>query len=204
MHLPLPAKSSLSIALWGGILLFITACGPAKRKKTTLTPVVDTGNVETQEQPFVKEGELVFLPAADKDPSAKINIQIADDEQKRMKGLMYRKYMPDTIGMLFIFDRSEPQSFWMHNTVISLDILFVSETGEIVTIHRYTEPFSNKSLPSTKNALYVVEVVAGFCDKYKIREGNLIRVMNMHPRVDSTKHARIYLQRKTSTNTLLI
>lgn len=82
--------------------------------------------------------------------------------------------MDDTKGMLFIFQNEEPQSFWMKNTVIPLDIMFVNSKKEIIKIHKSTTPFSEKSLPSEKPAIYVVEVNGGFADKYGIKEGDAI------------------------------
>jgi uncharacterized membrane protein (UPF0127 family) len=91
-----------------------------------------------------------------------------------MMGLMFRKSMDDAKGMLFIFDKSEEHSFWMKNTVMSLDIIFINENKEIVKIHKNTKPFSTESLPSIKPSMYVVEVQAGFTDKYGIKEGDKI------------------------------
>ncbi len=87
---------------------------------------------------------------------------------------MYRTILPDTAGMLFIFENSELRSFWMKNTYIPLDIIYVNENKQIVTIHRHTKPHTEDSVLSYKNAMYVVEVNAGFCDKYNIEENDLI------------------------------
>lgn len=127
-----------------------------------------------KEPQFKKEGQLEFIAFKDKDTIRKIDIEIADNDDKRMQGLMYRRSMDDEKGMLFIFQREEPQSFWMKNTVIPLDIMFVNKNKEIIKIHKSTTPFSEKSLPSEKPATYVVEVNGGFSDKYGIREGDLI------------------------------
>ncbi len=129
---------------------------------------------ETQEPQFKKQGELEFVSAKDKKVIKKIDVEIADNDAKRSRGLMFRKTMEDTQGMLFVFVVSELQSFWMKNTVLSLDIMFVNENKEIVKIHKSTTPFSEKSLPSEKKSMYVVEVVAGFSDKYGVKEGDKI------------------------------
>ncbi len=76
--------------------------------------------------------------------------------------------------MLFIMDREEIQSFWMLNTYISLDILFVDAEKRIVTIRPDTTPQSLDSVASDKPALYVVEVNAGFCKKHGISTGDRI------------------------------
>jgi uncharacterized protein len=124
---------------------------------------------------FKKEGELVFLKKEGQTEIKKIEIEIADNDGERMQGLMYRTAMEDTQGMLFVFPASEPQSFWMKNTLISLDLLFVNEAKEIVTIQKYAQPQSESSIPSNKPAKYVVEVNAGFCDRYGVKEGDAVK-----------------------------
>jgi len=122
---------------------------------------------------FTKHGELTFITKDDKFLS-KIDIEIADDDSKRETGLMYRDRMKMNQGMLFIFPAQQYQSFWMHNTQLPLDMIFVNKNLEIVTIHKDTTPFSDQTYSSTKPALYVVEVNAGYCDMNNINVGNKI------------------------------
>ena len=82
--------------------------------------------------------------------------------------------MPDSRGMLFIFNNESKQSFWMKNTKMSLDILYVSAGREIVDIYKHTMPYSTSPIPSGKPAMYVVELTAGFCDRYGIEKGDRI------------------------------
>lgn len=100
-----------------------------------------------------------------------VNVEIAETEEARTQGLMGRDRMAENEGMLFIFPDQQYRSFWMANTPLSLDILFVNEAGTIVTIHRSTVPYSEESIPSTAPARYVIEVNAGFCDRHGIVEG---------------------------------
>lgn len=122
---------------------------------------------------FSKEGELVFSDSLG-NIKTKIDIEIADDDYQRQLGLMNRKEMKENEGMLFIFPRQDWLSFWMRNTLISLDMIFVNENKQIVTIHKNTRILSDSSYPSTKPARYVVEVIAGFTDKYNIQVGDKI------------------------------
>jgi uncharacterized membrane protein (UPF0127 family) len=122
---------------------------------------------------FVKEGELTFL-LSDGRPVVKINIELAETEAEQQQGLMNRPFMGNDQGMLFIFDADEIRGFWMHNTIIPLDILYVNSAMEIVHIAENTQPFSDRSIPSVKPAKYVVEVNAGFCAQYGITAGNRI------------------------------
>ncbi|MCK9399879.1 MAG: DUF192 domain-containing protein [Bacteroidales bacterium] len=122
---------------------------------------------------FRKDGSLsIFLT---KNPSPIIlDIEIADNDQERMRGLMDRQNLPDNAGMLFVFSNDEPRSFWMKNTFISLDIIYINSRKEIVSIQKYTQPKSTYSIPSEKPARYVLEVNAGFTDKYGIKPGDKI------------------------------
>jgi uncharacterized membrane protein (UPF0127 family) len=119
---------------------------------------------------FKKEGELTFTDSLG-NSILKIDIEIADTDYERQLGLMNRESMEELQGMLFIFPSERYQSFWMLNTLFSLDMLFINQNKEIVTIHKNTEPLSQQSYPSSKPATYVLEVVAGFTDKYGIKEG---------------------------------
>ena len=76
--------------------------------------------------------------------------------------------------MLFIFSIEETQAFYMKNTIMPLDIIFITAKKEIVKIYKNTTPYSEKDLPSLQPILYVVEVKAGFCDKYNIKESDFI------------------------------
>jgi len=122
---------------------------------------------------FKKEGELTFLKQSGEEIK-RIDIEVADTEYDRALGLMFRKVMTENQGMLFIFPYEQFQSFWMRNTYISLDMLFVNADKEIVTIHKNTQVLTDKSYPSSKPAKYVVEVIAGFCDAYGVEVGDKI------------------------------
>jgi uncharacterized membrane protein (UPF0127 family) len=131
--------------------------------------------VKPDETSFQKEGELVFIDNNTQEIIKEIDIEIADSTYERNQGLMYRYTMKDNNGMLFIYDKSGLRTIWMKNTYISLDIIFVNKDYEIVTIHKNAIPHSINIMPSHKDAIYVVEVVAGFCDKYNIKEGDRIQ-----------------------------
>ena len=126
------------------------------------------------EPTFTKNGNLVFIKRDYNDTIKAIDIEIADDSAKRSQGLMWRHSMPDSVGMLFIFENERPQYFWMKNTYIPLDIIFINKSKEIVTIRDNTTPLSESSIPSDKPAQYVVEINAGLCNNYKIEVGDKI------------------------------
>lgn len=122
---------------------------------------------------FKHEGNLTFYIGDS--TTVEIEIEIADTEGSINQGMMNRTSMRFDRGMLFIFDNSETRSFWMKNTIVSLDIIYVSEELEIVSIKPNTTPYSETSISSDgKVAKYVVEVNAGFAAKYGIKVGNKI------------------------------
>lgn len=126
---------------------------------------------------FKKEGELTFIDSSGT-AMKKIDIEIADNEYERQLGLMFREEMSDSQGMLFIFPYQTIQSFWMRNTKISLDIMFINKEKKIVTIHKGTDILSDQSYPSSDPSLYVLEVIAGFTDKFNIKTGDRIDWMS--------------------------
>ena len=136
----------------------------------------ESSNKEKSNEPaFTKNGQLVFIKKDSSNITRKIDIEIADEDVKRAQGMMWRRSMSDSQGMLFIFDKEEPRSFWMKNTYIPLDIIYVNSLMEIVSIRHNTKPFEEWSIPSEYPAQYVVEVIAGFCYNYNIEAGDRIR-----------------------------
>lgn len=133
----------------------------------------DEENHEMSYYKFKKEGELTFTDSTG-NSIIKIDIEIADNDYERQLGLMNRESMGEMQGMLFIFPTERYQSFWMLNTLFSLDIIFINFNKEIVTIHKNTTPLSEQSYPSTEPAQYVLEVNAGFCERNNINLGDRV------------------------------
>lgn len=123
--------------------------------------------------PFKAQGQLVFTKP-DGATITMITIQIADNNAQRAEGLMWRKFMRENDGMLFIFDDQEILTFWMKNTYIPLDMVFAEKNGTIVRVYAEATPFSEAPISSEEPAQYVVEVNGGFCAKYGIKVGDRI------------------------------
>jgi len=173
-----PRKRDLkSIAAITGTVLLILALiavltyTPSNKPAPITLPSTTTSQTGAYE--FVKEGEVRFLTAK-QDFIAAIDVELAQDDAKRQLGLMYRDKLGENQGMLFVFGREEMQAFWMKNTVLPLDMIFVNSKDEIVTIHKNTTPYSEQSYATTKPAQFVVEVNAGFTDRHKISVGDRI------------------------------
>jgi uncharacterized membrane protein (UPF0127 family) len=102
------------------------------------------------------------------------SVEIADNDAERAKGLMYRKELPEGQGMLFDFHREQEVSFWMQNTYIPLDMVFIRADGRILRIAENTEPLSTKLVPSGGPVRAVLEVIGGTTRKLGIAPGDRV------------------------------
>ncbi|HXZ45818.1 MAG TPA: DUF192 domain-containing protein [Pseudolabrys sp.] len=101
-------------------------------------------------------------------------VEIADNAAEREKGLMYRKELPEGRGMLFDFHRDQEVSFWMQNTYIPLDMIFIRGDGQILRIAENTEPLSTRLIPSGGPVRAVLEVIGGTARKLGIAPGDRV------------------------------
>lgn len=104
----------------------------------------------------------------------RVNVELADTAEKRQLGLMYRRELPELQGMLFLFPREAPLSFWMKNTPLPLDIIFINASHTIVRIAQHTTPFSEQPLPSGSPTQFVLEVNGGFCQRHGVAVGDRV------------------------------
>lgn len=116
---------------------------------------------------------------------ARFSVDVADNAAERSRGLMGRPSMPMGSGMLFVYHRTQPVSFWMRNTLIPLDIIFLDEDGVIVRVHHNAVPFDETPIPSVAPARYVLEVNAGLAKALGLNVGSELR----HPSVVQTNAA---------------
>ena len=107
--------------------------------------------------------------------TARFAVDVADDPQERSKGLMFVEQMPAMQGMLFIYERPQPASFWMRNTLIPLDMLFLDETGTVTRIHENAEPLDETPIPGGDAVLSVLEINGGMADRLGIEVGSQLR-----------------------------
>lgn len=156
-------------------LIFLISCLLISCGQNSSEPTQQTTE---NKHAFKKEGTLTFIsqPETDSSKAKDIEIEIADTEPQRQKGLMYRTSMKENRGMLFIFEKNEPRSFWMKNTAIALDMAFINSDLQIVALQKYVPIFNEKSRDSKGlPAQYVLEVNAGFMDKFGFKEGDKVR-----------------------------
>lgn len=159
------------ILIIGSLIIFVN---PTPKRVHKSDKSMNDQPVTPAKPVFRKDGELRFIDGKTNKMIATIEIEVADDYTEREQGLMYRDTMAENSGMLFLMEAEEPQSFWMKNTIISLDIMYADSDRRIVSIHRNCKPYSLDQITSAKPAMFVVEVNAGYTLKHGIKAGDLI------------------------------
>nr|WP_321225170.1 DUF192 domain-containing protein [uncultured Psychroserpens sp.] len=158
------ANKVLWFLCFGIVALQLSSCKETRK----------TSEVKKVEVKFTKEGELTLKKAITDSILATIDIEIADDEYSTQTGLMYRQSMQNNQGMLFVFPDTDFRSFYMKNTEIALDIIFIAEDRSVVSIQKNAQPMNEMSLPSEAPAKYVLEVNAGLSDAWSLEKGDTI------------------------------
>jgi uncharacterized membrane protein (UPF0127 family) len=106
-----------------------------------------------------------------------LKLEIARTETEREQGLMFRGSLDENSGMLFVFNESKPQTFWMLNTYIPLDVIFLDSNFKVVKIYKNTKPNQTTELyPSTVPVQYAIETNAGWSDKVGLQVGDEIDI----------------------------
>lgn len=112
----------------------------------------------------------------------RIGLEIARSDAQRARGLMFRESLPPAHGMLFIFSESDLHGFWMKNTFIPLDMVWIEADGTIAEIQRDIQPCHSDPCPSyapESPGLYVLELAAGEADRLGLREGDHLELRNI-------------------------
>jgi uncharacterized membrane protein (UPF0127 family) len=139
--------------------------------------------VRADEAPMILPTDPTPLVVDGADGSHSFSIEIANTPQEQEQGLMYRRSMPDDHGMLFAFEQSEPLAFWMKNTPMPLDLVFVSSRGEVKAV-RHGTPFSTDIISPNEPVRFVLELKAGMAEKAGISDG----VVMHHPVIEAASH----------------
>ncbi len=158
----------IGIALIGAAMILGGGANPLSPRAARSAPVI---------QP---EGLVEFV-RPDGSVAARLVVEIADTPERRARGLMERILRDYTAGMLFLFERAQPQVFWMRNTPTSLDIIFIDASRRVINIADRTTPMSDRHYASAASALMVVETMAGFADRFGIRAGYTVRWKRLTP-----------------------
>nr|WP_111297912.1 DUF192 domain-containing protein [Paracoccus saliphilus] len=149
-----------------------------------------TGTAVAQPMPAVQcHDRRVLLET----PSGVVDImvEVADTAERRATGLMHRQDLPKGQGMLFIYETPQKVSFWMRNTLIPLDMVFLDESGLIRHIHRNAQPLDETPIPGAlpgdpePNRLMVLEIAGGEAARLGLKPGQMMA----HPALDDARAA---------------
>jgi len=102
------------------------------------------------------------------------SVELATNAAERAVGLMNRKELPEGRGMLFDFHDDQPVQFWMHNTYIPLDMIFIAGDGRVVRVAENAKPMSDDLIPSGRPVRAVLEVIGGTARKFGIAAGDRV------------------------------
>ena len=122
------------------------------------------------EIPFQKQGTVAIINFFSEE--IVFDVELAEDVWSKAQGLMFRYRLEPHQGMFFIFDFEDYQSFWMKNTYLSLDMIFIDESFQIIDIHENAFPLSEEMIISEHPAKYVLEVLGGTVKRSNIRIGD--------------------------------
>ena len=155
------------------MMMFAHGFAPALRRAGALLAVLA---VAAPLAACSDEGKLV-LHTATGDYS--FNVEVVDTPETRAEGLMFRQELADDAGMLFDFEQEREVSFWMRNTFIPLDMIFVGSDGVVKTIHVNARPQDPTSIPSQVPVQFVLEIPGGRSEEIGLKPG------------DTVEHARV-------------
>lgn len=138
------------------------------------------------------EGEAMMLPvdpapliATTTSGEKRFTIEVADDPGERERGLMFRQNLPADRGMLFVFESTRPVGFWMRNTPLPLDLVFIREDGTVAAIKR-GEPFSEATISTPTPIRFVLELEHGTASRAGLKPGDRLE----HPRIAAASNGR--------------
>ena len=144
---------------------------PPPTHTSTTTPSADAG-------PYVGPKVVLTTPKGD----TEVKVEVVATEAKIQKGLMYRRHLPLDAGMLFLMGTEKEWPFWMRNTLIPLDMLFIGSDMKVVGIVENAEPLTESLRTVGKPSLYVLEVNGGWSKAHAVAAGAQVRFENVPPR----------------------
>ena len=165
----------MTIARFGWLKASALCLGAVLMAAALLLPV---GAGAAGGQPMVLPADPAPLVVETKAGDRAFTVEIADDPAERQAGLMFRETMDDDHGMLFVFEATQPVGFWMKNTPMPLDLVFIGPDGRIAAILP-GEPFSEAVISPADPVRFVLELKAGTAGRNGIADGDLVR----HPKI---------------------
>jgi uncharacterized membrane protein (UPF0127 family) len=166
-------NSRIRSAPW--LALCLLSLSLSCRTATTGEAQPDTSQEKTKvsNAPASVPARVVLSPPGE-DPVS-VTVEVVQTDQDRQRGLMYRKHLAPDAGMLFIFEREEQHNFWMHNTLIPLDMLFIKADWTVLGIVENATPHTDSLRGVPGASQYVLEVNAGFSRRHGLQAGMSVR-----------------------------
>jgi len=146
----------------------LCACSPAKRSAP------EAGPAQTRAAP-----QVTIETAGGR--ALTVTVDLARNDAERQRGLMYRASLEPDHGMLFVFDETAPHAFWMKNTLIPLDMIFIDGVGQIAGVVERAEPQTTTPRIAGGPSRYVLEVIGGWCAAHGVGAGDRVRFDNLRP-----------------------
>ncbi len=113
-----------------------------------------------------------------------VDLEVVREPRTRERGLMFRREMAEDHGMLFVFSRAEHQVFWMHNTILPLDMVFIRADRTILGIVKNATPETDDPREVPGDALYVLELNGGYADRHHLAAGDRVEMTNIPPAIE--------------------
>jgi uncharacterized protein len=161
------------------IALLVGACGSSagagESRSAAAAPSETSASAGVNAQPRV----VLLPPGAD---PVIVRVEVARTEEERRRGLMFRTHLDDDAGMLFLFERPQQLTFWMRNTEIPLDMIFIQPSMRILGIVENAEPRTDSTRSVPGESQYVLEVNAGFSRRHGLAGGTALRFEGVTPR----------------------
>jgi uncharacterized membrane protein (UPF0127 family) len=145
-----------------------------QQKKTNSTKAsAVNADTEDQSQKGLPKGKVILTPENGKEVT--VRVEIAADQETRRMGLMFRQKLADDEGMIFLFNEEDHQSFWMKNTYLPLDMIFIKSDMTVLGVCEGAVPLTTDGREVPGNSQYVLEVNANFAHRHEIKAGTKVR-----------------------------
>jgi hypothetical protein len=132
-------------------------------------------------KPSTRKGPQPYVVIHSGGKQQKVEVEVVRTQRDIRRGLMYRTHLDENAGMLFLFKKEKFQSFWMKNTLIPLDMIFIGASMRIAGIVENAEPKTNTSRKVPAPSQYVLEVNGGWTDKHGVRAGDKVEFVDVGP-----------------------
>jgi hypothetical protein len=165
-------------------IVALCACRPTQTQPSIVPePATQTQTGSPTQGNDTVRGPHVVIRVEGRAPVT-VTTEVARTEEERNRGLMYRRELAPMAGMLFVFRQSEPLTFWMRNTFLPLDMIFIKSDRRVLGVVENATPMTDDPRRVEGDSQYVLEVNAGFAARHGIRAGTVIDFVNIPPALE--------------------